>query len=94
MVYAAFIGVEKLGSAAAGLVVGLVLSASGFAANVTQSPEALFGVLSLLTLVPIAATALVIVVMAGYRLDGEKFNNIVMDLAARKNDQSPSCSPG
>ncbi|MFI6283906.1 glycoside-pentoside-hexuronide (GPH):cation symporter [Streptomyces sp. NPDC051018] len=83
IVYAAFIGVEKLGSAASGIITGLVLSIAGFVANTTQTTGAEFGVLLLITVVPIVATLAVIAVMRNYRLDGEQFDQIVTDLRSR-----------
>ncbi|MEW1724509.1 glycoside-pentoside-hexuronide (GPH):cation symporter [Streptomyces sp. NPDC093109] len=84
IVYAAFIGMEKLGSAVSGVITGLILSVAGFVANTTQSSGAEFGVLLLITVVPILATFTVIGVMRNYRLDGEHFDRIVTDLRARQ----------
>ena len=94
VIYAAFIGVEKLGSAASAGIVGIVLGISGFVANATQTPEALFGVLSLLTLVPIAATVIVVLVMGRYRLDGTRFDSIITELAQRRDDEATPPATG
>ncbi|MEU6712232.1 glycoside-pentoside-hexuronide (GPH):cation symporter [Nonomuraea sp. NPDC046802] len=83
IVYAAFIGMEKLGSAVSGIITGLVLSLAGFVANTTQTSGAEFGVLLLITAVPIVATLAVIGVMKNYRLDGRNFEQIVADLRSR-----------
>lgn len=82
--YAAFIGVEKLGTAFSGIISGVALSIAGFVANAAQSPSAAFGILSLTTLLPALASLAVIAVVWGYRLDGQGFDRILSELKEKR----------
>ena len=78
--YAAFIGVEKLGTAFGGIVSGLTLAVAGFIANTDLDSTAVFGILSLTTLLPAIGSAAVIVAVWGYRLDSSGFARILAEL--------------
>jgi GPH family glycoside/pentoside/hexuronide:cation symporter len=70
----------KSGLAVGGALSGLILSASGYIPDVEQSPKALFGILSLLTLLPAVLTILAIVAVCFYTLNKKTFNKIVQNL--------------
>lgn len=74
----------KFGSALGGLVPGVVLTMTGYVPNVAQTKTALFGIISLMSVIPLVLTIAYIVIMRFYTLDKETYNNILEELKTRK----------
>jgi len=75
----------KFAMAIAGLVTGLGLAAFGFVANARQSASSLTGIRVLMFGVPIALLlASLGIYLKGYRLNGEYFQRVKDELAARR----------
>lgn len=68
--------VSKIGSAFAGLIVGVGLSLSGYVANVAQAESAILGIRALAGPVTVIFFILAIVAIAGYPLDKETYENL------------------
>jgi len=68
--------VSKIGTAFAGLIVGSVLSISGYVANTLQSTTAIFGIRVLVGPVTMIFFMLAIVAIAGYPLDKETYESL------------------
>ncbi|WP_163537972.1 glycoside-pentoside-hexuronide (GPH):cation symporter [Gracilibacillus sp. YIM 98692] len=80
LVYSSFIFTQKLGMALGGALSGMILSATGYVANTTQTPEALHGILISVTIVPIITSIIAIISIYFYKLDKDKFKEILADL--------------
>ena len=74
---------RKLALAVNAFLLGSVLSAAGFVANVQQTPEALFALKTLFTLVPVAGAIVSAAVIFGYRLDGAAHHRLRELIAER-----------
>ncbi len=68
--------VSKIGTAFAGLIVGTVLSVSGYAANALQSATAILGIRALVGPVTMIFFILAIIAIAGYPLDKETYEGL------------------
>lgn len=85
MVYAIVGFFLKFGSALGGLVPGVVLTVTGYVAKAPeQTSTAMFGILSLVSIIPFVLTLLFIMVMKFYKLDKAQYNKILEELKARK----------
>ncbi|WP_078549579.1 glycoside-pentoside-hexuronide (GPH):cation symporter [Litchfieldia alkalitelluris] len=84
LVYSTFIFTQKLGMALGGALSGIILGATGYVANSSQTPEALQGILISVTIVPIIASIIGIIVIYFYRLDKDKYISILEEIKARK----------
>lgn len=76
--------VIKLASAIAGGLPALILARTGYVPNVEQSEQAQFGILAMMTLIPLLIAFLAIVPLLFYKLDEKMFAQILEELAARK----------
>ena len=76
--------VIKLASAVAGGLLALILVRTGYVPNVEQSEQAQFGILAMMTLIPLLFAFLAIVPLLFYKLDEKMFAQILEELAARK----------
>lgn len=83
LVYSSFIFTQKLGMALGGSLSGVILAATGYVANATQTPEALHGILISVTIVPVIASLIGAIVMYFYNLDSEKYASIVAEIRTR-----------
>ncbi|GEM_PF-3524260 len=75
---------QKLPVAIAAFISGQVLDFLKFAPNVDQTPEALFGIKVLLTLVPIGFLILGIIVISRFPISAEVHGKILKELEAKK----------
>ncbi len=75
---------QKFGWAIGTFVAGQLLSAFGFQANVAQNPEVLYGLKSLMSIIPAAAGILAIVLILFYKLDEKLMSQIEAELSARR----------
>lgn len=65
------------------LLLGALLSWSGFEANTEQSETTLVAMKAIMALVPAAGALAILVILRGYRLDQSKHDEIVASLASR-----------
>jgi sugar (glycoside-pentoside-hexuronide) transporter len=75
---------QKFAGALGGALSGAILAATGYVAGQTQTESALHGILSTITIVPMAFGFLSVVALLFYRLDASMHARIVADLAARR----------
>lgn len=80
VIFASCTLVLKLGGAISSAISGLVLTVSGYVANVEQTPLALTGILFLITLIPVAVKLLAMGLMYFYPLDEATYASILEDL--------------
>jgi len=80
--FGAFSFVQKLASALAGSLAGVILTVAGYVANAKQTPQALNGILHMLSTIPAVCCAICFVIMLFYQLNTKKMNDIVTALSA------------
>lgn len=80
--FGAFSFVQKLASALAGSLAGVILTVVGYVANAQQTPRALDGIMHMLSTIPAACCAVCFVIMLFYQLNTKKMNEIVTALAS------------
>lgn len=73
---------QKLGTALGGMISGIVLSVTGYIANVSQTEEALRGILCMMTIIPILLYLLGFIMISFYPLSKKKYNEILKDLGS------------
>ena len=83
-IQAGFTFVKKMANGVGGALAGYMLAAVGYQPNAVQSPEALTGMLAMVSIVPAIFAGLAMVVMYFYPLTEDMFSKILVDLAARK----------
>jgi GPH family glycoside/pentoside/hexuronide:cation symporter len=84
LVFSASTMSQKFGWSIGGFVAGHLLSAFGFQANVEQNPDVLFGLKSLMSIIPTAAGGLAIFLTFFYKLDEKLMSQIEAELSARR----------
>jgi len=84
LVFSASTMSQKFGWAIGTFVAGQMLSAFGFQANVAQNAEVLYGLKSLMSIIPSAAGIVAIILILFYRLDEKLMSQIEIDLNARR----------
>jgi glycoside/pentoside/hexuronide:cation symporter, GPH family len=84
MTFAASSFAQKLGTAVAVAVIGVLFSTLGYVPNVAQSAESQAGIVWLMSVIPAAFTLLAAVIMMFYTLDNPTMARIQADLAERK----------
>lgn len=84
LVYSAGTLSIKFGTGVAGALTGWVLTAFGYVANAVQTPEALTGIVVLISVLPAAAAALALAAFHFYPIDDQLLSRIQADLMARK----------
>jgi len=84
LVFSASTMSQKFGWAISTFVAGSLLSAFGFQANVAQNPDVLYGLKSLVSIIPAAAGVLAIVLILFYKLDEKMMSQIEAELSARR----------
>ncbi|WP_105614444.1 MFS transporter [Vallitalea okinawensis] len=89
-VYAATGFFFKLGMALGGLLPGFVMDWTGYVANATQTPLALFGIKLLIMGVPLILSIAMLLIMRFYELDTKTYSEIVEELNQRKKLQNVS----
>ena len=70
----------KSAGALAGAVVAFVLSITRYVPNVAQSPQALFGIKSQMTIVPFVFALLALIIIQFYKLDKKEHQRILANL--------------
>jgi len=84
LIFSAGTFAEKVGSGVGGLILGVVLGLGGYVSQgATQSAEALFAIKAIFAYLPIAFTAICILLILFYDLD-KKLPEIVGDLKAKR----------
>ncbi|MBN1572402.1 MAG: MFS transporter [Deltaproteobacteria bacterium] len=73
----------KLSGAISGLVIGVVLRFSGYIANQPQTPGALLGIKTLLTLIPMVLCIVGITLISRFPIDAEMHERMVADIKKR-----------
>lgn len=73
----------KFGMALGGLVPGVVLSMTGYVANVAQTPQALAGIRAVNGIIPVVLTVGMLVLIKMYPLTEAKCREIVSELRSR-----------
>ena len=84
VLYGIFFFVTKLGTALAGFIVGNALEMVGYVANAQQTPEALFGIRTILTLLPSAFLVLGIVIISTYPISSEMYNKMLREIEEKR----------
>lgn len=84
MTFAAATFSQKLGTAVAVSVIGIVFTALGYVPNAAQSTGSQAGIVWLMSFVPAAFALLAVLVMCFYNLDNRQLARIQLDLVARK----------
>ena len=82
--YASYSFFSKLSSAAGGGLGGFLLHASGYVPHAVQTPTADHMIRALFALGPVISGILAVIVMRFYKLDGEVFKTILIELERRK----------
>lgn len=80
----------KCGMALAGIIPGIVLQVTGYVANTTQTPEALFGIKMLNSWVPIILTVILAIFVIKYPLTQKENYRILGELKKRKGNSELS----
>ncbi len=80
----------KAGMALGGSFAAIVLSFSGYVANTELTESAQTAIVWLFNIVPAGFSLACMVALLFYRLDGEKFSQVLADLEARESDARPS----
>lgn len=84
MTFAAATFSQKLGTAVAVSVIGVVFTALGYVPNAAQSTGSQAGIVWLMSFVPAAFALVAVLVMCFYNLDNRQLARIQADLVARK----------
>jgi len=84
LVYSASILSTKIGWAVGAAIVGLILGAYGFQANVVQNANVVSGLRSMMSIIPLIFGAVALGLLFFYKLDEKKVANIKVDLEARR----------
>lgn len=77
----------KMGTAIGGVLPGFILDLTGYQANVEQTATAIFGIKSLMGLIPLIVGILTFFVITRYELTGKRYNEILEELKVRRNKQ-------
>jgi GPH family glycoside/pentoside/hexuronide:cation symporter len=72
------------------LILGVVLDAIGYVPNQAQTPAALNGITSLMTLVPLAGVIISVVVLWKYPIDSKRHAELQVELAQRRLSRQPA----
>jgi GPH family glycoside/pentoside/hexuronide:cation symporter len=84
IVYAVAGFFQKASGALGGALSGLILAATGYVAGQPQTERALWGILSTITIIPMAFGAAAVAALMFYRLDADTHARIVADLEERR----------
>jgi sugar (glycoside-pentoside-hexuronide) transporter len=84
IVYAVAGFFQKASGALGGALSGMILAATGYVAGQVQTETALTGILSTITIVPIAFGAAAVIALMFYRLDSDTHARIVTELEERR----------
>jgi GPH family glycoside/pentoside/hexuronide:cation symporter len=84
LVFSASTMSQKFGWAIGSFVAGMLLSSFGFQPNVQQNADVLFGLKSLVSIIPAGAALVAIVLILFYKLDEKLMSQIEVELTARR----------
>ncbi|NQT24115.1 MFS transporter [candidate division KSB1 bacterium] len=84
LVFSAATFAQKFGLAIGGGLAGFLLAGFGFKANVEQTPEALKGILLMMSLIPAVGSIVAMVAAIFYKLDDKTMEKIENELKERK----------
>jgi GPH family glycoside/pentoside/hexuronide:cation symporter len=82
------------------LILGVVLDVIGYVPNQAQTPAALNGIISLMTLVPLAGVIISVIVLWRYPIDAKRHTELQLEIAQRRRTASetshrtPATGPG
>lgn len=79
----------KLGSALGGIIPGLILTITGYVANVEQTPEAVEGIRLMAGGIPAVMTIVLIIIATRYPLSKAKFKAVISEIDSRKQGNEP-----
>lgn len=82
LIYSTASFVQKLGKGVGGLIIGAMLAASGYVANVEQSADTVNAIVGLMTWAPAAVLVPLVIFAAMHRLDEATHRDIVAQLQA------------
>jgi len=85
ILYGFFFFSYKLSVALPGLLVGTVLRMVGYVPNSAQSPAALLGIKSLLTLAPLGFVVIGIIIISRFPIDDEMYRRMTREIRERNN---------
>jgi GPH family glycoside/pentoside/hexuronide:cation symporter len=86
LVYSASIMSNKIGWAVGAIIAGWLLAVTGFQANVAQNMDVLNGLKAMMSVIPVAAGVIALVVLLFYKLDDQTMKQIGADLEARRKE--------
>jgi GPH family glycoside/pentoside/hexuronide:cation symporter len=84
-VFSASIMSNKMGWAVGSMLAGWILGTTGFVPNVVQTPEVLHGLKAMMSIIPVAAGVVAVIVLAFfYRLDEKTMAKVKAELDERR----------
>jgi GPH family glycoside/pentoside/hexuronide:cation symporter len=86
LVYSASIMSNKIGWAIGAIIAGGLLAVTGFQANVVQNLDVQNGLKAMMSVIPVAAGVLALIVLLFYKLDDQMMKTIGADLEARRKE--------
>jgi glycoside/pentoside/hexuronide:cation symporter, GPH family len=93
LVFSASIMSNKIGWAVGSMIAGVILSMTGFIANVVQNAEVLIGLKSMMSIIPVAAGAIALIIISFfYKLDETTMVKIKADLEGRRKESDEKIS--
>jgi glycoside/pentoside/hexuronide:cation symporter, GPH family len=84
LVFSASIMSNKIGWAIGFMIAGLILSTTGFKANIVQNMDVLNGLKAMMSVIPVAIGLVALVLLCFYRLDEPTMKKIKADLDERR----------
>jgi GPH family glycoside/pentoside/hexuronide:cation symporter len=84
LVFSASIMSNKIGWAIGFMIAGLILSMTGFKANIVQNMDVLNGLKAMMSVIPVAIGLVALVLLCFYRLDEPTMKKIKADLDERR----------
>jgi GPH family glycoside/pentoside/hexuronide:cation symporter len=92
LVYSASIMSNKIGWAIGAVIAGWLLAVTGFQANVAQNVDVLHGLKAMMSVIPVAAGIVALILLFFYRLDDNTMKKIGEDLEARRKESAGAAS--
>ncbi len=95
LVFSASIMSNKMGWAVGSMIAAYILGTTGFVANVVQTPAVMNGLKEMMSLIPVAAGVVAVIVLAFfYRLDEKTMANVKVELDERRKAGNAGRKPG
>ncbi|RCL83674.1 MFS transporter [Hyphomonas sp.] len=86
LVFGAIAFAQKLSLGVATLFSGILLDTFGYVANQEQTPQALFGLKIMISVIPFMAAVTCLILILNYRLDQSRHREIVRDIECRQSN--------